>query len=143
MHILLYCMVEYDSNTRPPNAQLKKWAYRKIAYSFISRGGAVWQLVGLITQRSQVQILPPQPNNFIEGPVVQLVRMPACHAGGRGFESRPDRLFAIIYMLKNMYFFMRKITNLVLQYVEVLFINNEHKHTYYSYKSSLILVTIH
>ena len=26
-----------------------------------------------------------------EGPVVQLVRIHACHAWGRGFESRPDR----------------------------------------------------
>ncbi len=25
------------------------------------------------------------------GPVVQSVRMPACHAGGRGFESLPGR----------------------------------------------------
>jgi hypothetical protein len=33
-------------------------------YSHIlqTRGGAVWQLVGLITRRSQVQILPPQPS---------------------------------------------------------------------------------
>lgn len=26
-----------------------------------------------------------------QGAVVQLVRMPACHAGGREFESRPHR----------------------------------------------------
>ena len=29
------------------------------------RGGAVWQLVGLITRRSQVQILPPLPSKEI------------------------------------------------------------------------------
>ena len=31
------------------------------------RGGAVWQLVGLITRRSQVQILPPLPDNLAVG----------------------------------------------------------------------------
>jgi hypothetical protein len=31
-----------------------------VEYHLITRGGAVWKLVGLITRRSQVQILPPQ-----------------------------------------------------------------------------------
>jgi hypothetical protein len=31
--------------------------------ALLVRGGAVWQLVGLITRRSQVQILPPLPRN--------------------------------------------------------------------------------
>ena len=34
---------------------------------------------------------PVTPTNC--GPVVQLVRMPACHAGGRRFEPVPDRQF--------------------------------------------------
>ena len=31
----------------------------------LMRGGAVWQLVGLITRRSQVRILPPLPNIYL------------------------------------------------------------------------------
>ena len=54
----------------------------KLSYSFPlqTRGGAVWQLVGLITRRSQVQILSPQPDPkglsckrrafFVNGPVL-------------------------------------------------------------------------
>ncbi len=35
---------------------------------------------------------------FIPGAVVQLVRISACHAGGRGFESRPHR--KILFLIK-------------------------------------------
>ena len=48
--------------------------------------------------RKKVVLLPSQKRNklFIKNdPVVQLVRMPPCHGGGRGFESRPDRNYLI------------------------------------------------
>ena len=35
--------------------------------------------------------LTPVVKEKTKGLVVQLVRMPPCHGGGRGFESRPDR----------------------------------------------------
>ena len=34
---------------------------------------------------------PCSAHTSISGPVVQMVRMPACHAGGRGFEAHPGR----------------------------------------------------
>lgn len=34
---------------------------------------------------------PVATREQLNGAVVQLVRMPACHAGGRGFKSRPHR----------------------------------------------------
>ena len=51
----------------PPRCQLHEKdvaSPQGFRYSLVlrrTRGGAVWQLVGLITRRSQVQILPPQP----------------------------------------------------------------------------------
>ena len=44
----------------------------------------------------RVRALLPLPttvraSRWTYGPVVQVVRTPACHAGGRGFEPHPDR----------------------------------------------------
>ena len=47
-----------------------------------------WESICLTSRGSQVRALLCPPRN---GLVVQLVRMPACHAGGRRFEPDPGR----------------------------------------------------
>ena len=56
--------------------------------------------------------------------VVQLVRMPPCHGGGRGFEPRPLRHFLIL--LLNFYFHSANISKIasLAQLVEHITLND-------------------
>lgn len=45
------------------------------------------------------------------GVVAQLVRAPACHAGGRGFESRPFRTLTKVYQYGILFCYINRIIN--------------------------------
>ena len=48
------------------------------------------------TKRTEKSFFRPVPSGFVSdefGPIVQLVRTPPCHGGGRGFESHSGRQF--------------------------------------------------
>ena len=55
--------------------------------------GRIAQLGEHLPYKQRVTGSSPVVPTILYGPVVQLVRMPACHAGGRGFEPHPDRHF--------------------------------------------------
>ena len=52
-----------------------------------------WHIFALTNDRqaSLIDKKSKSSKHFSNGAVVQLVRISACHAGGRGFESRPHR----------------------------------------------------
>ena len=57
--------------------------------------GRLAQLGEHLPYKQEVIGSSPIAPTILYGPVVQLVRMPACHAGGRRFEPDPDRQFLL------------------------------------------------
>ena len=57
---------EIEISCRISFLRCTKTGQRIVHPLLVTRGGAVWQLVGLITRRSQVQILPPQPHKALK-----------------------------------------------------------------------------
>ena len=63
--------------------------YSVVSTSAAARCGSIAQLGEHLPYKQGVTGSSPVAPTI--GPVVQLVRMPACHAGGQGFEPPPGR----------------------------------------------------
>ena len=71
------------------------------------------------------------------GVVVQLVRIPACHAGGRGFESRPLRQIKLQQIVDHVCFSLVPIQSKTLKKAKIVPDHNstlEHNAVYLAYQ---------
>lgn len=77
-----------------------------------------------------------------QGVVVQLVRIRACHARGRGFESRPDRLKKSLFAISEKAFLLSCLSKVKLQSIHNLIkkLNNYELHNRYNPANFCILV---
>ena len=77
------------------SALLVYYTFRRRDHLTQATNGSIAQLGEHLPYKQRVTgSSPVVPTNFIKsGAVVQSVRMPACHAGGRGFEPLPRRHF--------------------------------------------------
>ena len=65
-------------------------------WSAVGWRGSIAQLGEHLPYKQRVTGSSPVVPTTIPGPVAQLVRAPACHAGGRGFEPLPGRQYALV-----------------------------------------------
>ena len=79
--------------TKPLTFLVESGIILAVADNSDSRYGRIAQLGEHLPYKQRVIGSSPIVPTILYGPVVQLVRMPACHAGGRGFEPHPDRQY--------------------------------------------------
>ena len=80
-------------------AQWLSWLERRPVTAEVVSSSLIWVVYGVLAQLGEhlpykQRVIGSSPIVSTNGLVVQLVRTPPCHGGGRGFESHPGRHYA-------------------------------------------------